>query len=229
MLDLDPIQQRADAAFRGPWRWRGNTDTGDVRLVGRAPAWNDPQRTMSCDILGTIGQERTADDPGAKAYAEYLRDTQVDDGVDPATGRRKWRSYTDAEIAEKVREDYVEDAWGEVRKDQLIAFVDPATHCYREARGLAVYEVAVAQGLPDDTPRDHPKVYRADIVGIRNPNAVFIEHARSDVDALLDEVTRLRGIVEQAHRLCGLIERSSNDVRIEQAADNLAASIRELS
>ncbi len=41
-------------------------------------------------------------------------------------------------------------------------------------RKLAVYEVARHQGLPDDTPRDHPKIYRADVVDVRNKTARFI-------------------------------------------------------
>lgn len=57
------------------------------------------------------------------------------------------------------------------------------------ASDLAVYEVA-----PDATSRDDKRVYRADIAGIRHPDAEFIAHAREDIrvllagyDVLLDE------------------------------------------
>lgn len=58
----------------------------------------------------------------------------------------------------------------------------------------ARYEVA-----PDATSRDDERVYRADITGIRNPDAEFIAHARQDIDDLLAEVDRLRNELDQ-HR-----------------------------
>jgi hypothetical protein len=45
---------------------------------------------------------------------------------------------------------------------------------------LVVYEVA-----PDATHREDPRVYRADIVGIRHPDAEFIAHSRRDIASLL--------------------------------------------
>lgn len=59
-------------------------------------------------------------------------------------------------------------------------------------RERAVYEVARNQGLPDDTPRDHPQVYRGDVVAVRNANASFIAEAPRLVRSLSDEVIRLR-------------------------------------
>lgn len=41
-----------------------------------------------------------------------------------------------------------------------------------------------------------PSLYRHDVVGIRHPDAVFIEHSRADVLALLAEVDRLRAELE---------------------------------
>lgn len=49
------------------------------------------------------------------------------------------------------------------------------------------YEVA-----PTASTRNDPAVYRADISGIRHPDAVFIAAARQDVADLLAEVKRLR-------------------------------------
>ncbi|GIJ51294.1 hypothetical protein Val02_81800 [Virgisporangium aliadipatigenens] len=56
-----------------------------------------------------------------------------------------------------------------------------------KASELPIFAVA-----PDATSREDERVYRADLAGIRNPDAEFIAHARADVDALLAEVDRLR-------------------------------------
>lgn len=69
-----------------------------------------------------------------------------------------------------------------LREDRL--FIEPM-------RDRAIFEVARNQGLPDETPRSHPKVYRGDVVGVRNANAEFIAHARQDVPDLLAEIARL--------------------------------------
>lgn len=79
---------------------------------------------------------------------------------------------------------------------------DDGTSMCRFARGermvkaefLGRYEVA-----PDATSRDDDRVYRADLVGFRNPDAEFIAHARADVDELLAEVDRLRQALRTAH------------------------------
>ena len=85
-------------------------------------------------------------------------------------------------------------------------FVEPG-------RDVAIFEVAQNQKLPDDTPRDHPKVYRGDVVGVRNPNADFIAHAREDIPALLAalaEQSQLRETAElelvEAHHHFGIQE-----------------------
>lgn len=49
-----------------------------------------------------------------------------------------------------------------------------------DVNALAVYEVA-----PAATSRDDPRVYRADIKGLRHPDAEFIANSRADVDFLL--------------------------------------------
>lgn len=61
----------------------------------------------------------------------------------------------------------------------------------KRADEFPIFEVALtALGRLD------PRVYRADIVGIRHPDAEFIAHARQDVDDLLAEVDRLRSELE---------------------------------
>lgn len=60
------------------------------------------------------------------------------------------------------------------------------------ASRLARYEVS-----PDAPDRTHPSVYRADLNGIKHPDAEFIAHARQDVDDLIAEVERLRALVHR--------------------------------
>lgn len=56
---------------------------------------------------------------------------------------------------------------------------------------LAVYEVA-----PNATSRDDKRVYRADIIGLRHPDAEFIAHSRADVEFLLGAVDHLRHVID---------------------------------
>lgn len=51
------------------------------------------------------------------------------------------------------------------------------------ASDLPIYEVC-----PDATTADDRRVYRQDIIGIRNPDAEFIASARQDIDDLLDYI-----------------------------------------
>ncbi|MGW1682474.1 hypothetical protein [Saccharopolyspora sp. NPDC002376] len=64
-----------------------------------------------------------------------------------------------------------------------------------DADQLARFEVA-----PNATSRTDRRVYRADISGIRNPDATFIEHSRADVDWLVAEVDRLRAAIAAVRR-----------------------------
>jgi hypothetical protein len=65
-----------------------------------------------------------------------------------------------------------------------------------KASDMPIYQVA-----PDATSRDDRRVYRADIIGIRHPDAEFIAHARQDVDdllALVDELQAALAVAEMA-------------------------------
>ncbi len=100
----------------------------------------------------------------------------------------------DPDLADYMSEgEYVDDRERQARS--YLAFLRPDTTFVEPGRDVAIYEVARRQGLPDDTPRTHPKVYRADVVGIRNPNAEFIAWARTAVPALAEA---LRAALERA-------------------------------
>lgn len=64
-----------------------------------------------------------------------------------------------------------------------------------DVNSLAVYEVA-----PAATSRQDPRVYRADIIGLRHPDAEFIANSRADVDFLLAEVDRLRAALAESEK-----------------------------
>lgn len=177
-FDLEAIQARADAAQAGPWFWRGNVDYSDPSLCYYREGWG------RAEILWHIPRERTAKDVGAKDYAQYLGDSQI------SNGNGGWRAWTEEEIAEEVRANYLEDPRGEPATDNRMVFTNHENLNAIDARELAIFEVA-----PKATKRDDPKVYRADIVGIRHSDAVFIAAARKDVDDLLAEVRRLRALV----------------------------------
>ena len=59
-----------------------------------------------------------------------------------------------------------------------------------DADAMPVFEVA-----PKAEDRGDSRVYRADIMGIRNPDAEFIAHSREDV-------TRLLRVVSAVYALC---------------------------
>lgn len=183
-LDLEAIKARAEAATPGPWRWRGNTDTDDPRIVG------GPSRHT---VLVVMRRQRKADDREAKSFDAHLRECDVPVEDADADGKTRYRPLTDEEVADRVRDEWLEDPWGGPAYDLRLAFRDPETNIMGYARDMAVYEVC-----PDATGRDDKRVYRADVVGLRHPDAEFIAHAREDVDALIAEVERLTARLAEA-------------------------------
>lgn len=160
--------------------WRGNVDHDEPTLCYYKPGWG------RVEVLRHYPRERTADDRDAKEYARFLREASISDGVDE-TGRTKFRPYTGEEIAERVREDWLEDPWGGTRTDPRMAFVDRKHMHALDARELAIFEVC-----PEAIDRNDPRVYRADITGVRHPDADFIAHSRQDIDDLLAMIEKVR-------------------------------------
>lgn len=148
----------------GPWWWGGNTDNeGDVALRSRVPGMG------VVDILRTCREELDESELGA-LFDKADRECGLSAFID--------------------RDDYIE-----ARRDNpryWLAVIHPEHWFVQLGRDLAVYEVARSQGLPDDTPRDHPSVYRGDVVAIRNRHAQFLADAPTLVAGLLAEVQRLR-------------------------------------
>jgi hypothetical protein len=70
-------------------------------------------------------------------------------------------------------------------------------HLGPDSRHVTAAEAAIYEVAPHARSADDPRVYRRDLIGIRNPDAQFIAHARQDVDDLLKEVDRLRGLLAE--------------------------------
>lgn len=110
------------------------------------------------------------------------------------TGRRAddVRSYardSDLDPEEEV-DRWAEDAYGEPIKEPRLWFY--TDHLAVDARDHVVFEVA-----PNATHRDDPKVYRADIVDIRHPDARFIAAARTAIPALLAKLDAVEALFEK--------------------------------
>ena len=176
MADLDVEQIRAvhAAATNGPYRWAGNTDYEDVRLAGAG----------GTEVFAIIEHDRTVDDPQSRAYAHYL--SVVREKVDG-----EFRSLTEDDIAERVRQSIAYDEDEEQPPTySALAFYVPG-FAYEHARDRAVYQVARIRELPDDTPRSDERIYRADVVDVRNPNARFLRDSWAYVEFLLGENERV--------------------------------------
>lgn len=87
-------------------------------------------------------------------------------------------------------------------------FMDPAHE-------QVIYEVA-----PAATRRSNPAVYRADIVGIRHPDAAFIAHSRQDVDVLLAVISAVEAVCAEY----GPMNARNDDVRF--GADAVLKAVR---
>ncbi|KLO31601.1 hypothetical protein ABW16_01880 [Mycolicibacter heraklionensis] len=128
------------------------------------------------DIMRTCTDHRTAEEIGA----EWDRTGELQDCIS--------------------RDDYIEHETDHPQK--YLAFIETEHMTVQLGRDHATYEVARNQGLPDDTPRDHPKVYRADVVAVRNAHAEFIAASPQLVAGLLAAIDRVAAVVEdlRAHR-----------------------------
>lgn len=151
----------AEAAQQGRWWWGGNLGhhRGDVELHAVVPG----DGFGVVDVLRQHAVDRTPAD--ADAMFAGVRDVLDLDEADVSNMKNTW----------------LYDEYKEPRTDNRLAFADPVHHFVTPARELAVFEVARSQNLPDDTRADHPKVYRHDVVDVRNVNARHIVTARPEM------------------------------------------------
>lgn len=188
---LDEIRQREQAATPGPWRWRGNMDNGDPYLTSAGyrhytRADGLKVTTHAGDVLGHIAHEFTP----AEARRRGVGDPDFLSFEVPEEPAATYdRRYDEALKAaqEQAITDWLAGEYGEPRREQRMAFC--TDWIYTEARKLAVYEVA-----PTATDREDRRVYRADVTGIRHPDAEFIAASRDDVRRLLRVVEAVRDL-----------------------------------
>lgn len=194
---IQEIRERVSKTTPGPWFWHGNTDNHSISLAGHQPGLG------VCEVLSTLSVDRS---------------TTSKDADDLRSSLSEFTDFSEEEIEEAVRE-WAFDEYGNRRSDNRIALTDE-NYIRQDAEDLAVYQVARAQKLPDDTPRDHPQVYRADIVDVRNANGKFLAHSKGDVEALLQEVDRLQTFVADVDKaLQGAAEGNAPAQLIDELAD----------
>lgn len=198
---LAEIREREQRATPGPWAWRGNIDNGDPYLTSRgyrASRKPDgaPVRHHAGDVLGHIPVELTRDDAIRRGVGDPDSLYVPDVPREPAgTYGKRYDAAVEAARTAEI-DDWLTDDYGNPRTEDRLAFC--TDWLYTEARKLAVFEVA-----PGATDRADPRVYRADITGIRHPDAEFIAHSRQDVSRLLaavDAVLKLASDAEPVNR-----------------------------
>ena len=200
---LTEIRGREQAATPGPWGWRGNIDNGDPYLtsLGYRDA-TGPDGTVvrhhAGDVLGHVSVDLTRADAILRGVGDP--DSLPEPKVSPDPAGTYEKRYDAAVEAARETEigNYLTDDYGEPRTERRLAFC--TGWFYTDARKLVTFQVA-----PDATDRSDPRVYRADITGIRHPDAEFIAHAREDVTRLLaalDEVLKLH----RPRQLYGMME-----------------------
>jgi len=183
---LEEIRAREKSATPGPWGWRGNVDNGDPYLTSRGyrevvKPDGTTVRHHAGDVLGHIPVELTRADAIRRGVGNP--DNFPEPNVDPEPADTYEKRYDaaieaarDAEI-----ENYLTDEYGAPRTERRMAFC--TDWVYTDVRKMVVFEVA-----PGITDRLDPRVYRADITGIRHPDAEFIANSRQDVSRLLAAV-----------------------------------------
>lgn len=180
---LEEIRGRAQAATPGPWIWRGNIDNGDPYLTSAGQReYVLPDGTTGMrhagDVLGHVRHEITRAEAIRRGVGDpdILGEVSVPDEPAETLDKRLDEAWEAAK--EQAVTEYLTDEYGEPRREHWLAFV--TGNIYVTARSLAVFDVA-----PDVTDREDPRVYRADITGIRHPDAEFIAHSRTDIARLL--------------------------------------------
>jgi hypothetical protein len=180
---LAEIRERERQATPGPWGWRGNIDNGDPYLTSLGHRDEiKPDGTVvrhhAGDVLGHIPVELTRDDAIRRGVGDPDSLPEPNVSREPAgTYDKRYDAAIEAAREAEI-EDYLTDDYGQPRTEQRLAFC--ADWLYTDARKLVTFQVA-----PTVTDRSDPRVYRADITGIRYPDAEFIEHSRRDLSRLL--------------------------------------------
>lgn len=166
------VSRLLDQIPQAPWFWRGNIDhREDVYLAARTPGLG------VVSVLSTVPEAMSDEDWG-----------------------RMWDD--DGDLQEYLdRDDFIASKDTEEPRRHLAFLDSEGGYMMQVGRERPVFEVARNQNLPDDTPRDHPKVYRGDVVEVRNPVAQLLALSREMADKLIEqdaEIARLRAMMNRA-------------------------------
>lgn len=175
----------------GNWCWAGNTKYGQPELSAWIPGQG---RTL---VMGHLDVERTRNDP------------RFDSGVGSL---QECRELSEADATAEMEDSWLHTGDGEIAIDTRLAF-NTAENLLAVARDNVVFEVARNQGLPDWTSAADPRIYRTDIVAVRNPLAEFI--AAASASTVLGLVERLNAAEARVAEL----ESLSDDRLLSQEPD----------
>lgn len=167
-MHLEKLRRLLDqATVVGSWHWSGNIDTGEPYLACWVPG------AGRCTILGLGWRERSTTGRTANDYRGYLAEN----------------GDTPAEIEAEIK-DWATDKYDVPIKEPELWLYDDMLAV--PARSRAIFEVA-----PLAITRDDPKVYRADIVGLRHPDATLIVDGINALPGLLARLDAAEAALEQ--------------------------------
>lgn len=139
-----------------------------------------------CQVLSIGYEDRSTTGRAADALRDYARESDLD--------------------PEQTVEEWARDGFGEPVKEPRLQLTTDLM-CVN-ARELAIYEVA-----PAATSRDEPSVYRADIAGLRHPDAAFIAAANpATILALLEQLQRAEAAIEAARTVHDALAQQADEV-----------------
>lgn len=176
------------ATTQGRWHWAGNIDIGEPYLATWQPGLG------RVTVLGVGSQERDRNSLAAErvvSAALEFSEVRNPEWFDPQDDEYDQVVAQYQEFREGELDKWAVDEYGEPMRDpRLTLNVDGML---TNARDLAVFEVA-----PQATTREDPQVYRADITGIRHPDAEFIvaapQIARATVSFADEVMSHLEGL-----------------------------------
>lgn len=160
-----------------PWFWWGDADTHAIALCGRQPGMG------VSEVLSTIGVDRDPDSRDAKMVRDALME---------------YSDMSEEDADEYVREDWCTDGNDGTRSDNRLALTDE-NYIRHPVEDLAVFTVARAQGLPDDTPRSDRRIYRAQVCDVRNINGRFIQRAPERIRDLVATIRIQEQLIADLH------------------------------
>jgi len=132
------------------------------------------------EVMSSVPVDRRPDDPRIQGLDDVFED-QAD--------------------IDRTREEFLEDENGDPRTDRHLSFTVDGIKT--SARSMSIFEVC-----PSATDRTDPRVYRADVTGVRHPDATFIAtFDPAKVTELLDTIDTLSSELattrEERDRLAG--------------------------